>query len=61
MNIPKAIEILEDILRHVEPGDPPEEHQAVQLGIEALKVIKIWQATLPLDDKQLLPSETEET
>ncbi len=39
MKLEKAIEILEDIIHYVEPGDPPEEHQAVKLGIEALKRI----------------------
>lgn len=40
MKLIKAIEILEDIIHYVEPGDPPEEHQAAQLGIEALKRIE---------------------
>ena len=40
MEIPKAIEILNDILRFVKPGDPPDEHDALKLGIEALKRIE---------------------
>ena len=37
MTIDKAIEILTDICNFVEPADPPEEHNALKLGIEALK------------------------
>jgi len=40
MNLPKAIEILEDIILYVQPGDPPEEHDAINLGIEALKRVQ---------------------
>ena len=40
MNLEKAIEILTDILRHVKPEDPPDEHAAINLGIEALKRIQ---------------------
>ena len=40
MKIDKAIEALNDILTFVHPGDPPEEHEAIKLGIEALKHIK---------------------
>ena len=40
MTIDEAIKTLEDILTNVEPGDPPEEHDAIKLGIEALKEVK---------------------
>ena len=40
MEAPEAIETLEDILRHVEPGDPPEEHEAIQMGIQALGAVQ---------------------
>ncbi|GAH72758.1 unnamed protein product [marine sediment metagenome] len=37
MTLEKAIEILTDILRFVKSGDPPDEHDALKLGIEALQ------------------------
>ncbi len=37
MKISKAIEILEYIIHHIELVDSPDEHDAVSLGIEALK------------------------
>ena len=40
MKIDKAIETLQDILRYVKPGDPPDEHDAIQLGLEALNRVK---------------------
>ncbi len=40
MKIEKAIEVLGEILRFVKPADPPEEHDAIRLGIHALKRIK---------------------
>ncbi len=59
MTIDKAIETFEGILRFVEPGDPPEEHEALKLGIEALKA---WQESrrTGLMSRFLLPGETEE-
>ena len=41
MNLPAAIETLEDILTFVRPGDPPEEHEAIKLGIEALRRVQL--------------------
>jgi len=60
MKLDKAIEILTDILRFVKPGDPPDEHDAVKLGIEALKGIKKVRKTLEPYVTALLPGETEE-
>ena len=40
MTIDEAIRILEDILRYVKEEDPPKEHIAIQIGIEALKRVK---------------------
>ncbi|MBA7532462.1 hypothetical protein ES705_24695 [subsurface metagenome] len=37
----RAIEILHDILQHVEPGDPPEEHQAITMAMGALIADKL--------------------
>jgi len=60
MNLPAAIETLEDILTFVRPGDPPEEHEAIKLGIEALKCVKeIRHHPFPESVLQL-PGETEE-
>jgi len=58
MTIPKAIEILKDILKYVEPGDPPEEHDAIKLGIGALKDIKYFRNTHIAGHIPLLPGET---
>ncbi len=41
LTLDKAIEILNDILHYVKPGDPPDEHDASKLGEEALKAIKL--------------------
>ena len=40
MTIDKALEVLQDILKFVEPGDPQDEHSAITLGVEALIAIK---------------------
>lgn len=60
MKIEKAIEILEDGLRFVEPGDSPDKPDAVQLGIEALKVIKELRHYPFPDGIVQLPGETKE-
>ena len=58
MNIDKAIEILTDIVTYVEHGDPPEEHDAITLGIEALKRVKaIRDKKFPVMGEEL-PGET---
>lgn len=41
MTLEKAVEILSDILHYVKPGDPPDEHDAMELGIQALSLILI--------------------
>ncbi len=58
MTLEKAVEILEDILIHVAPGDPPEEHDAVNLGIEALKELKLHRQFMHNSQFELLPGET---
>ena len=60
MKITKAIEILNDILQHVEPGDPPEEHDAVKLGVEALKRHRNRDYLTYNEVHQGLPEETPE-
>lgn len=60
MTIDEATKVLKDILTNVEPGDPPEEHDAIKLGIEALKRCK-WLASLRTWENLVpLPGETEE-
>ncbi len=60
MKISKAITVLEDIIHCVKPGDPPEEHQAVKLGIDALKrLYTIRQLYSPFTQPPL-PGETPE-
>ncbi len=60
MKLTKAIEILEDILRYVKPGDPTDEHDAIKLGIKALTTIKCYRVDQDDDRLLLLPGETEE-
>ena len=60
MTIDEAIEVLGDILRYVKPGDPPEEHDAITLGIEALKTIKAERTIYGFKRQVRLPGETEE-
>ena len=60
MKISKAIEILSDILVYVKPGDPPDEHGAVKLGIEALKTITEYRKASLIPDALRLPGETPE-
>ncbi|MCK5016426.1 MAG: hypothetical protein KAS32_05065 [Candidatus Peribacteraceae bacterium] len=59
MKLEKAIEVLTDILTNVEPGDPPEEHDALKLSIEALKAIKCGREGLRTEFFTLLYGETE--
>ena len=37
MSVLECIKVLEDILEHVEPGDPPEEHYAIALSIAIIR------------------------
>ncbi len=60
MTMAKAIQILEDIVRLVKPGDPPEEHDAMKLGIEALIRVRQQQTSKITSLKSKLPSETED-
>ena len=60
MTIPKAIEILRAILRNVKPGDPPDEHDAIKLGIESLRLIKKQRSAYLPSLYPILPGETEE-
>ncbi|MBA7531605.1 hypothetical protein ES705_23818 [subsurface metagenome] len=60
ITIKKAIAVLTDILDYVKPGDPPEEHYAIKLGIEALKRLGEYRIDNPETAWQLLPGETED-
>ncbi|GAH34507.1 unnamed protein product [marine sediment metagenome] len=57
MTLEKAIEILTDILQYVKPGDPPDEHDAIKLGIEALKRVKKYRPLYARKYPHLLPGE----
>lgn len=59
MNIDKAIAILYSILLFVKPGDPPDEHDAISLGIEALKWVKDWRTIIHDSGDYRLPGETD--
>ncbi len=61
MTLEKAIEILTDILHYVKPGDPPDEHDAVKLGIEALRRVRTLRAEPHLSAAYPLPSEDEQS
>lgn len=58
MLLDKAIDVLEDIIRLVEPSDPPEEHEAIKLGIEALQSIRDLRNHKTSKGVLFLPSET---
>ena len=60
MHIDRAIEVLEGILSFVEPGDPADEHQAIGLGIEALKRVELHRTDRRYPFNTLLPGETQE-
>lgn len=60
MTIVEATKVLEDIIKYVEPADPPEEHQALNLGIEALKRLQADREVIPSDEFFMLPGETKE-
>ena len=55
MSIPKAIDILEDILRNVAPYDPPNEHDA----IAALQRFQEGRPKNFISTVLLLPGETD--
>lgn len=58
MRIKKAIKVLKSILDYVTPGDPPEEHDAIKLSIEALEAILLAREGSYASFKLLLPGET---
>lgn len=60
MTIDEAIKVLNDICNFVEPGDPPEEHQALKLGIEALKTLPKYRKSHRDARYALLPGETKD-
>uniref|UniRef100_A0A6M3LV09 Uncharacterized protein n=1 Tax=viral metagenome TaxID=1070528 RepID=A0A6M3LV09_9ZZZZ len=60
MKIKKAIEIIQDIIAFVEPGDPPEEHDALKLSIAALARCQALAQNNPLWATVPLPGETPE-
>ncbi len=60
MTIDEAIKVLKDILTNVEPGDPPEEHDAIRLGIEALKQVSAMRKGYRDRETDLLQGEAEE-
>lgn len=60
MTLSKATEVYRDILRCVKPGDPPEEHDALMLGIEAFNRIKHDRQVIQPKHILLLPGEAEE-
>ncbi len=61
MLLSHAIEVGEDILNFVEPGDPPEEHQAITILVEAAKLLKRSRANWPCPFVLALPGETPES
>ncbi len=60
MTADEAIKILTDIRNFVEPGNFPEEHNAMKLGIEALKYIDRWHDRLIEEGFSPLPDETKD-
>ncbi len=58
MKLEKAIATLNDILTFVKPGDPPDEHDALRLGIEALKSVEAGRIRHPSWALFTLPGET---
>ena len=59
MDIEKAIEILEDILKEGRGLSGPDRFTAIRLGIEALKFRQRWEEQEGEDDFPRLPGETE--
>jgi len=58
MTLDEVIEIYQDILTHVEPGDPPEEHDAIKLGIASVKYVQYLDKYAPILSRPLFPGET---
>lgn len=42
MGLSESIQTLEDILNYVEPGEPPNEHDAIKVSILALQNLRAW-------------------
>jgi len=60
MTLDTAIEVLADLLGEGPYYDPEHRREAVQLGIEALKVVKAQRRAYDFYEKDLLPGETVE-
>ncbi|GAH95623.1 unnamed protein product [marine sediment metagenome] len=60
MNIEKAIEILDDLLKRTDPELAGDNYDAIKLGIEALKHIKDFRLTVDGEPIYRLPGETDE-
>ena len=60
MNIPKAIEILQDLDTTLPQSSPEDRREAVRLGIEAMKRLKIHREHSIPGPMFLLPGETED-
>lgn len=59
MQLPKAIEILLDLLGEGPQFPPDDRRDAVRLGIEALKRVQFYNRELKVLNPPLLPGETE--
>jgi len=60
ITVTKATEVFQDILRFVKPGDPPEEHNALMLGIEAFNRLQEIRSVETVRFGRPLPGEAEE-
>ena len=58
MKLDKGIEVLNDRKDSIDPADPPEEHDAIQLGIEAITRVKEYRLYGEEIRFTPLPSET---
>jgi len=60
MKIQKAIEILYLYLQDINRPPNPDAHDAMELGIEALKLIANIRVSMAHPENMILPGETEE-
>ena len=58
MKIDKAIQLLGDLLHYSETENPPDDGDAIKLGIEALKLLQHRRAYLLGARPEILPGET---
>lgn len=58
MNITRAIEILQDLNLDGNLDIQPDEHNALNLGIEALKLVKLTHENYGMSFGAILPGET---